>query len=94
MEKYAATKLIEKHRRHWHLQESDAVIARRGQRTYLTAGLTFVGIAMIDLLSDSHPTYRILFPSIIFSGGALFCWQSYRFARARKLLTDAETDSH
>jgi hypothetical protein len=98
MEKSAALKLIEKHRRHLHSRESDVVIARSAQRTYLNSGLMFVGIALIDLIdsawSDKLTIYRISFVAVIFSFGALLCWQSYRYSRVRRLLTEQKIVSY
>jgi hypothetical protein len=94
MKKSDAVKLIEKHRQLWRSQESDAVITRRAEQTYLSVGLLFVVIALIDFaLSEKLTTYRISFAVIIFSLGTLFCWQSYRFRRACRLLSDSKTYS-
>lgn len=98
MEKSAALKLIEKHRQFWRSRESDADIARRAERIYLGIGLMFIGFGLIDLVdsvsSDRLTSYRISFAAIVFSAGALLCWQSYRFALVRRLFTDAESDSN
>ena len=98
MQKSAAKKLIEKHRRHWHSQESDIAVARRAERNYFGVGLMFVGIALIDLIESALgaglTTYRITFAAIILSVGAFFWWQSYRFTRIRRMLTDTETNSN
>lgn len=98
MEKSVALKLIEKHRRFWRSREPDADIVRRAERIYLSVGLMFIGFELIDLVDSAWSgrltACRISFAAIVFSVGALLCWQSNRFTLARRLFTDAQNDSN
>jgi hypothetical protein len=99
MKHSTATKLIQNYRRHLHSHESDSVVARRAEREYLTAGLTFLGIALIEAI-DAAVTggvtiYRVLLALSLFIIGALFCLQGYRFTRVRRSIFEGgETDSN
>jgi len=96
MQKSTATKLIDSERRHSRSRDSDAIIARRAERAYLSVGAMFVGISVIDLIdsfvSDKLTPFRVSFSLIILCIGVAFSFQGYRFRRARRLLPDAKTD--
>jgi hypothetical protein len=98
MNQSKATSLIAQHRRRWRSQDSDDVVARRAERTYLALAIMHAGmVGVFSVLFHSAGFLpRVALPAAFLMAGAIYFWQSRRFTHIRRCLreTDAKIASH